>query len=67
LIKITKYKNYKNRYIINLSNYNINKLRSSKELTFTSFGQLDIDPKVNIKNYQEFNYTKLYLRYIEVK
>ena len=67
MIKITKYKNYKNRYIINLSNYNINKLRSSKELTFTSFGQLDIDPKVNIKNYQEFNYTKLYLRYIEVK
>lgn len=68
LIRISKYKNYKNRYIINLSYYNKNKLKIDNDISsFISFGQLDIDPKINIKNYQEFNYGKLYLRYIEVR
>jgi hypothetical protein len=62
LIEINLHRNYENKYIIDLSRYN-NKVKKSNP-EFISYGLLDIDPKINIKSYQNFNYMKLYNRYL---
>lgn len=66
LIEINLHHNYENKYIIDLYKYNSKVKKSNPE--FITYGLLDIDPKINIKSYQNFNYTKLYNRYLsEVK
>lgn len=66
LIEIDSHQNYENKYIIDLSKYN-NKVKKTYP-EFISYSLLDIDPKINIKSYQNFNYVKLYNRYLaEVK
>lgn len=62
LIEINLHQNYENKYIIDLSRYN-NKVKKSNP-EFITYGLLDIDPKINIKSYQNFNYMKLYNRYL---
>jgi len=62
LIEIDSHQNYENKYIIDLSKYN-NKIKKSYP-EFISYSLLDIDPKINIKSYQNFNYVKLYNRYL---
>jgi hypothetical protein len=62
LIEIKLHQNYENKYIIDLSKYN-NKVKKSNP-EFITYGLLDIDPKINIKSYQNFNYQKLYNRYL---
>ncbi len=64
LIGITKYQNSNNKYIFDLSKYN--KIVKKPNPQFITFGLLDIDPKINIKSYQNFNYSKLYSRYLQV-
>lgn len=62
LIEINLHQNYENKYIIDLSKYNSKVKKSNPE--FITYGLLDIDPKINIKSYQNFNYMKLYNRYL---
>ena len=62
LVEIDLFQNNENKYIFDLSKYNKKVKKSVPE--FVTFGLLDIDPKINIKSYQNFNYNKLYNRYV---
>ena len=55
--ELTKFQDKENHYLINIQNNNIKRRRSFKEVE--SFNLLDIDQKLQIKNFSGFNYNKL--------
>lgn len=62
LLNIELYENNQHKYILDLSRYNRRVKKTFPD--FLSFGMLDIDPKTNIKSYQNFNYIGLYNNYL---